>query len=308
MKSFTRFAANCKLVVPALFLALCFAATTAQAQLGFEGPTGIYVTPLAYTAASPSHSLGRPTIAYHFLALGSVVGDYNTFSVTEGFGKRFELGYTSVTHAGKSYVGSDGDILDQDATNHDFSIINGKATVINENSFKTKWVPAIAVGGIFRFNDHNLFNSDGRQNTRNGDIYVVGSKTITQISKHVPVLFSAGLRGTDAALWGFAGNAPNYTVRGFGSLALVFHAPYKSTIIVGSEFAQQPQQVKDGTGTLSAKVLDIPSTRTYAVRIIPCPKYKFNVDAAVLHASNSEGSGLHTNLNDRVVFGVSYPF
>ena len=37
-----------------LLLALPFAAHIAQAQsLGYEGPTGVFVTPLASTAASP---------------------------------------------------------------------------------------------------------------------------------------------------------------------------------------------------------------------------------------------------------------
>jgi hypothetical protein len=307
-----------KLAVPVLGLSLCFGAHTAQAQsLNYEGSTGIYVTPLAYTATSPAKGLGRPSIAYHFLALGSMVGDYSTFSVTEGFAKRFEVGYTSAMHSGKSQLGSD---LAHPAslgqgTNHDFSIINGKANIIPENAFKTKWVPAISVGGVFRFNDHNLFNGGlsypdtyGQQNTRNGDVYVVGSKTITQICKHVPVLFSAGLRGTDASLWGFAGNAPNMTVRSFGSLALVLTGPKKSTVIVGTEVAQQPQQVKWGTVAVPARIIDIPTSRTYAVRIFPSPKYKLNVDFAVLHATNGETTPIKLNVNDRVVYGVSYGF
>jgi hypothetical protein len=316
MKSFIRSAANCKLIVPALFLGLCFAATTAKAQLGFEGPTGIYVTPLAYTAASPHHGLGKPTIAYHFLGLGRIAGDFSTFSVTEGFAKRYELGYTSVIHSGTSYLGSDNNPLDPDyGTNHDFSIIHGKATIVSENSFKTKWIPAIAVGGIFRFNDHNVFDGANAyttgttaQNTRNGDIYVVGSKTITQISKHVPVLFSAGLRGTDASLWGLTGNAPSVELRAFSSLALVFHGPYKSTIIAGTEFAQQPQQLKVGTEKLSARVVDIPSTQTYALRIVPTPKAKLNIDLGVLHATHHEDTGIQANVNDRFVAGASYAF
>jgi len=320
MKNFLRSAANWKLVVPALFLGLCFAATAAQAQLGVEGPTGIYVTPLAYTVASPANGLGKPTIAYHFMGLGSILGDFSTFSVTEGFGKRFEVGYTSVMHSGTSYLGSDGAILYDEGkygTNHDFSIIHGKATVINENSFGTKWVPAISVGGIFRFNDHNGINgayvypsdSDSAwQNTRNGDIYVVGSKTITQISKHVPVLFTAGLRGTDASLWGLAGNAPSIELRAFSSLALVFHGPYKSTIIAGTEFAQQPQQLKVGLEKIPTELVDIPSTNTYAVRIVPTPKYKLNIDLGVLHATHHEDTGLQANVNDRFVAGASYAF
>jgi hypothetical protein len=334
MKSFIRSAANWKLVVPVLFLGFVFAATAAQAQLGLEGPTGIYVTPLAYTVASPANGLGKPTIAYHFLGLGSVLGDYSTFSVTEGFAKRYEVGYTSVIHSGTSYVGSDGELVyalvphgeslqtvSQYGKNHDFSIINGKATIISENSFKTKWVPAISVGGIFRFNDHNVINGstayttglltggkNTAQNTRNGDIYVVGSKTITQISKHVPVLFSAGLRGTDASLWGLAGNAPSMELRAFSSLALVFHGPYKSTIIAGTEFAQQPQQLKLGKVKVPTSLVDIPSTQTYALRIVPSPKYKLNVDLGVLHATHHEDSGLQLNVNDRFVAGASYAF
>jgi hypothetical protein len=330
MKNFIRSAANWKLVVPVLFLGFVFAATAAQAQLGLEGPTGIYVTPLAYTAASPSHSLGRPVIAYHFLALGSTVGDYSSFSVTEGFAKRYELGYTSMMHSGKSFVGSDGwsplvfgNGLARGSitTNHDFSIIHGKATIISENSFGTKWIPAIASAPVTTLIYDIAADTDARntaQNTRNGDIYLVGSKTITQICKHVPVLISGGLRGTDASLWGLAGNAPNMTVRGFGSLALVFHGPSKSTIIVGSEVSQQPQQVKLGQVAVPTALVDIPTSETYAVRIIPSPRYKFNIDAAVLHASTSTsinndylplyGPSRGLNVNDRVVFGVSYPF
>jgi hypothetical protein len=72
----------------------------AQAQsLGYEGPTGVFVTPLASTAASPAHGAGHPVIAYHLLAGGPVIGTWNTVSITEGFAKRFEFGYTREDHA-----------------------------------------------------------------------------------------------------------------------------------------------------------------------------------------------------------------
>ncbi len=44
--------------------------------------------------------------------------------------------------------------------------------------------------------------------TTNADLYLVGTKTITQL-KPMPVLISAGVRGTNAELWGLGGNAPN---------------------------------------------------------------------------------------------------
>ena len=340
MKNFLRSAANWKLVVPVLFLGFCFAATTAQAQLSLEGPTGIYVTPLAYTAASSHHNFGRPYVGFHYMPLGSEVGDFATASITEGFAKRFEVGYTSVMHANgqnqlpsiSEHAGTWDNLYDGSAGSWDnlhygkptdagFSSVNGKVNVISENP---RWVPAISVGGIFRFGDH--FVGDGateryttvftnlsdvrtrttttrQQNTRNGDIYVVGSKTITQICKRVPLLFSAGLRGTDAELYGMAGNAPGFELRAFASAALVFTGPGKSAIILGTEFAQQPRQVK--VGNLAGG--DFPSTPTYAVRIVPTPKAKLNFDVAFLQATDHD-TPLNVNVNDRVVFGASYGF
>lgn len=335
MKNFLRSTANWKLVVPVLFLGFVFAATAAQAQLDVEGPTGIYVTPLAYTAASPHHNFGRPFVGFHYMPLGSEVGDFATASITEGFAKRFEVGYTSVMHAnGQNQLpsisehagtwtnGEDSGSWDNlhygNPTDAGFSNVNGKVNVISENP---RWIPAISVGGIFRFGDHfvgdgateeyvTVVNTDDddrtrtvytrQQNTRNGDIYVVGSKTITQICKRVPLLFSAGLRGTDAELYGLAGNAPGFELRAFSSAALVFTGPGKSAIIVGTEFAQQPRQVK--VGNLAGG--DFPSTHTYAVRIVPTPKAKLNFDVALLQATDHD-TPLNVNVNDRVVFGAS---
>jgi hypothetical protein len=83
----------------ALLISLPIAAHTAQAQsLGYEGPTGVFVTPLALVSPSPAKGLGQPSVAYHFLAAGPIVGDFSTVSVTEGFAQRFEFGYTHEIH------------------------------------------------------------------------------------------------------------------------------------------------------------------------------------------------------------------
>jgi len=290
-----------------LLIAFIFATRNAHAQsLGYEGPTGVFVTPLAYTSASPANGLGKPSVSYHFLAGGPVIGDFSTISVTEGFGKRFEAGFTSEIHAGADPTG---------LWASDFGIVHGKATLVAENAGKTKWVPAIAVGGIFRFNDNDAYDGTNAttaslhlgQTTQNADLYVVATKVITQFSKKVPVLVNAGLRGTNASLWGLGGSAPNFSARGFGALALVFTGPSKSTIIVGSEISQQPQQIKAGPGA----ALDIPTSEVYAVRFVPSPKYKLNLDAGILHAGgNVSGGGATVNLNARarVAFGLSWGF
>ena len=49
----------------------------------------------------------------------------------------------------------------------------------------------------------------------NGDIYVVASKVVPV--KPVALVFSGGVRGTNAELWGMGGNAPNWQARAFGA-------------------------------------------------------------------------------------------
>src|SRR5215471_9995217 len=81
-------------------LALSLLATPAlQAQnIGWEGETGVFVTPLAYTAPSEGRGFGRPEVAYHYFNAGSVVGDFHEFSITEGVAQRFEFGFTRQLH------------------------------------------------------------------------------------------------------------------------------------------------------------------------------------------------------------------
>src|ERR1035441_6015712 len=101
VSSFRSYAATWKWVAPVLLLSLFVFTTTAQAQsLGYEGPTGVFVTPLALVSGSPAKGLGKPAVSYHFLAGGPVIGDFSTVSTTVGFAKRLEFGYTSEIHAG----------------------------------------------------------------------------------------------------------------------------------------------------------------------------------------------------------------
>jgi hypothetical protein len=297
-----------------LLLSLPFAPRAAQGQsLGYEGPTGIFVTPLAATAASPAKGAGHPVIAYHLLAGGPVIGTWNTVSITEGFAKRFEVGYTREDHAagntaGLSPLWTDG-----------LNIFHGKVNIVPENAAKTKWVPGISVGGIARTNDSNVGDGANGQTKTNGDIYLVATKVITQINKKVPVLVNAGVRGTNSSLWGLGGNAPDFSARAFGALAFVFTGPGKSTIILASEVAQQPQTIKltDASGATSA-AFDIPTSIDYAVRVVPSPKHKLNIDFGILQAAGvietipATGSTAISYVNlkarARAAFGISYGF
>jgi hypothetical protein len=291
----------------ALLVALPFATATAQAQsLGYEGPTGVFVTPLASTAASPANGAGHPVIAYHVLAGGPVIGTWNTVSITEGFAKRIEVGYTREDHAagdtaGLSPLWTDG-----------LNIVHGKVNIVPENAGKNPWVPALSVGAIARTNDSNVGDGSHGQTKTNADIYLVGTKVITQISKKVPVLLNAGVRGTDASLWGLGGNSPDFSARAFGALAFVFTGPGKSTIILASETAQQPQTIKlTSSSGASSGAFDIPTSVDYALRIVPSPKHKLNIDFGVLQAAGriqTAPATVNLKARARFAFGISYGF
>ena len=286
------------------FLALSLSGSAIHAQsLGYEGPTGIFVTPLASTAASPAKGAGHPVIAYHVLAGGPVIGTWNTVSITEGFAKRFEVGYTREDHAAGNTVGLSP--LWTDGIN----IFHGKANLVPENAGKTKWVPGLSIGGIARTNDSNVFNGTNGQSKTNGDIYLVATKVVTQIDKHVPILLNAGVRGTNASLWGLGGNAPDFSARAFGAVAFVFTGPGKSTIIFASEAAQQPQKIKTTSASgVTSGVFDIPTSIDYAVRFIPSPKHKLNVDFGILQAAGKIAPGVDLKARARAAFGISYGF
>jgi hypothetical protein len=284
-----------------LALTLSLTAHFAQAQsLGYEGPTGIFVTPLASTAASPAHGLGAPVIAYHVLAGGPVIGDFNTVSITEGFAKHVEFGYTREDHS----KGSDPTF--SGLWTNGFNIFHGKVNVLNENAGKTKWIPAVSIGGIVRTNDSNVFDGAHAQTKTNGDIYAVATKVVTQ-TKKVPLVLNFGVRGTNSSLWGLGGNAPDFTARAFGALGFVFTGPGKSTIILASEVAQQPKTIKStaANGSTAAN-FDIPTSVDYAVRIVPSPKHKLNLDFGVLQAAGRIAPGVDLQARARFAFGISY--
>ncbi len=278
--------------------------------LGWEGETGIFVTPLAYTASSETEKY-HPVVAYHFLNAGPVIGDFHEASIEIGLGKRFEVGYTHEFHAQGdeplSYLWQNG-----------FEIFNGKFNVLPENSFKKNWMPAFSVGFIVRNGVRDVGDYEGistamSPNTSghtNGDIYGVGSKLLK--NKFVPVLLTGGVRGTNAELWGMGGNAPNWKARAFGSAALVFKMPYRSTLIVAAEVAQQPHHPYGFTGANNTTPLNIPTSLAYAARFIPSARYKVNIDVGVAQiggqAWGSGPSGIDLKARHQVGVQISYGF
>jgi len=288
--------AKLAVLVAATYLLTGAAAVRAQ-SLNWEGQTGVFVTPLAYTAASPANNFGKPIVAYHYLDAGDVLGGFHTVSVTEGLAGRVEFGYTRAFHQdggtpALSPLWKDG-----------FNVVHGKFNLVKENAGKNKWLPAISTGFVARTQVANVSGqlTSPTRTYNNGDFYVVATKTITQ-TKVVPVLLSFGYKETNAQVFGLAGNAPTFKARAFGAAAFVFKGPAKSTLIFGSEFAQQPKEVLNLPGA------DVPTTITYAARIVPSEKSKFNVDFGVAQAAGWILPGVNLKARHQFALGVSYGF
>ena len=298
----------------ALFVVVVFAfgsAAPSHAQaLGWEGETGVFVTPLAYTASSETERF-HPVLAYHFLSAGPVIGDFHETSLELGIGKRMEIGYTHEFHT----FGNDPDLsyLWQSG----FDIFNAKFMLVPENSFKTKWVPAISLGGIARVGVRNVGDYQptgvGRPTSgghTNGSVYLVASKAIP--TKLIPILLSAGVRGTDAELWGMGGSAPDWQERIFGAVAFTFKLPAKSTLTLASEASQQPHHPYGFDGQNGTTPLNIPTTLTYAARFVPTSKYKLNFDLGVAQIAGqvygSGATGINLKARHQIGVQVSYGF
>jgi hypothetical protein len=278
--------------------------------LGWEGETGVFVTPMAYTASAARQKI-HPVVAYHYFNAGSVIGDFHEISIETGIGQRFELGYTREFHnfGGNSTLSQ----LWQDG----FDIFNAKYIAVPENFKKHNWIPAISTGAIVRTGVRNVgdylkWNPNTNNGSHNEDFYVVASKVISvkNAGPLAAVVPNAGLRGTNAELWGMGGNAPDWQARGFGALAFIFKGPNKSTLILGSEISQQPHHPLGFTSATDTGgvQLNIPTSLTYCARIVPSPKHKLNFDIGIAQVAGNVAPGV--NLKARHQFGaqISYGF
>lgn len=293
-------------VVGGLTLLSSTAVSLHAQALGWEGETGVFVTPLAYTASAENQKL-HAVVAYHYFNAGPVIGDFHEASTELGIGKRLELGYTHEAHtygdnAALSPLWSNG-----------FEMFNGKAIVVPENYNKKNWVPALSVGFIARSGVRNVGNYLAEAGTgkssgqANGDLYLVGTKLVPvkNAGPFAAFVLNAGVRGTNAELWGMGGNAPDWEARAFGALGFAFKGPDKSTIIFASEAAQQPHHPGENGTPLA---LNIPTTLTYCVRVIPTSKHKLNFDFGIAQVAGQIAPGVDLKARHQAGFQVSYGF
>jgi hypothetical protein len=259
-------------------------------NLNWEGQTGAFVTPFAYTSASPGNGFGHPAGSFHYLDGGEVIGGLYQVSATEGFLKRFEAGYTHSFESAGNTAGL------SPLFYGGFNIFHGKANLLPENAWKHNFLPAISVGFVVRSQVAHITSND----KTNGDAYVVATKTITQI-KGLPIVVNGGIKGTNASVLGIAGNSPSWQGRGFGAVGFVLPGP-KSKLVVGSEVLQEPHFIQGVPGAT------LPTTLTYFVRVLPSTERPFNIDFGVAQAAGNIAPGTDIKARAQFAFGISYKF
>jgi hypothetical protein len=277
---------------------------TASAQsLNWEGQTGVFVTPLAYTVPSPEKGLGRPVVAYHYLDAGQVLGGFHQVSITVGAFNRVEFGYTRNLHQDGSTVGL------SNLWSSGFNAFHGKLNFLQEDR---RWRPGLSVGFVVRSQVRNVGGVIQGKSTTNADFYVLATKTVTNISRKLPLVFNLGLKATNASLLGLAGNAPAYQGRLFGAAAFAFRGPRRSTILLGSELLQEPRSVQGLPGIV------VPTTITYAVRIVPAGALplrgwgvespRLTIDLGLAQVAGNVAPGVNLRARHQFALGVSYQF
>ena len=278
-------------------------ANVACAQsLNWEGQTGVFVTPLAYLVPSQDQGFGRPVVAYHYLNAGRVVGGFHQASVTMGVFNRLEFGYTRNFHEEGAAPGL------STLWSSCFNSFHGKLNFIRE---RRTWRPAISLGFVVRSQVQNVGGVIQGRKTTNQDFYAVVTKTVTQIRK-LPLVFNVGYKATNASLLGLVGNATAYKGRLFGTAAFALKGPRRCTILLGSEFLEEPKEVQGLPGVV------VPATITYAIRIIPSgalPLHswgvespKLTIDLGVAQAAGSIAPGVDLQARHQFALGISYGF
>ncbi len=284
-------------------------------NLTLEGQTGGFITPTAYVVYSAKkHFFSYPAVGYHFVNASKVIGNLHTFSITEGFGNRAELGYTrSVHQEGNSPMFS------QLWHFAGMNIFNGKVVAIRDGQ-GSPLTPGLAAGFVVRTGDKFVTGALDKSFTgtlksyTNEDLYAVITKT--WLHPPFPFLANIGWKATNATIYGIGGQATRFGGRLFGGLGIPLPGPFKTAIVPAAGFTQEPPTSKNLGAILypPGSRAHIPTTLDYAVRITQRENPHFAFDIGVGQVAGMIGTTaaltpnglvlIPVNLQARHVFGM----
>ena len=205
-----------------------------------QGTGGIAFNPLAYTAGLPWDDDGggdstnavektdsplngvvsRPQLGAWYVNLNDAGIDWWAASAALTFADRVEIsggyGFVNAHKYGDNSINTYN--------------LGAKVRFLDENSFDTAWLPALAVGGVYKYTDSRTVEALGLDDD-GFDAYVVATKLVTQTP--VPVLLSAGLLLSDEVVNGVVGHN-DYDVVAFGNVDVL---PAEN-VAIGVEYKQ----------------------------------------------------------------------
>lgn len=217
---------NAILIASALFATAAFGGVPLN---NLQGSGGIAFNPLAYTAGLPwdggetnrlNDIVSKPQIGTWYVNLNDAGVNWWASSLALTLLDRVEVstGYGLVN----AHKYGDSSINTYN--------LGAKARVLDENAFDSAWIPALAVGGVYKYTDSRTVDALGLDND-GFDAYAVASKLVTQTPW--PILLSAGALLSDEVVNGVVGHN-DYDVVAFGNVDVL---PAKN-VAIGLEYKQ----------------------------------------------------------------------
>jgi len=303
-----------RLVLCALLLGAPSATRLAAQYLTLEGQTGGFLTPTAYVVyADKGQFFSHPAVGFHFIDASAVIGEVETFSITESFASRAEAGYTRSVHQFGDQPASLANPLGlSNLWNYSgMNVFHGKVVALRDGQFGA-WMPGVAIGGVVRTNDHfvsgaanNMLTGTDKSYT-NGDVYVAVTKTWAK--PPVPFLVNLGWKATNATIYGLGGQSTRFGGRLFGGLGIPLPLGHGIVAVPSAGFTQQPKTAVNLNTLLNAALYQcelaslcnpasyplmsahIPTTLDYAVRVTQKDKPHFSFDIGVGQVAGNIGS------------------
>lgn len=207
--------------------------TSAYAGIPFinaEGVGGCGLNVFAYPAMTPGDEgfklgplkIAKPRMGGFYVNLNDSFGgvDWTTMGIATTINKRLEVsfGYENVS------IGA------APKNTHKYNV-GAKLLLLEENSFGTKFMPAISIGTIYK---NTAYPFAGTSDDDGFDVYLVATKFITQLP--YPVLLSGGVMSTQGHVNGHLG----FDSKRRQTIFLNFDFLPTSWLALGFEYKQGP--------------------------------------------------------------------
>lgn len=194
-----------------------------------QGTGGIAFNPLAYTAGRAWEEGGTNTLDK--IVSKPQVGSWYA-NLTDADIHWFALGTAVTVLERVELSGGYGGINAHKYGDRSINTYNvgAKFRFLDENAFDTAWVPALAVGGVYKYTDSKTVDALGLDHD-GFDGYIVASKLVKETP--IPVLLSVGGLLSDEVVNGVVGHN-DYGAAVFGNIDII---PVKE-VAIGFEYKQ----------------------------------------------------------------------